>query len=93
MKMNNKSVETVTVDVLKEKEARLSSLAKQSLDAVTMVSRTIESLQGVNNEISSAIEEIATYQARLDETKDGLVTTQSKNGKIISNFKVLLEID
>jgi peptidoglycan hydrolase CwlO-like protein len=81
------------IDTLAEKKAKLSELNKKSTDAVDLVSKTINHLQSVNNDITLTVKEIEDHQSELEETKVGLRDTMSRNSKVITNFKTLLAVD
>ncbi len=80
-------------DILRAKQNRLGELTAQADRAVEMVSRTISSLELINQEINDTVTEIETYTAQLLETRDKLARNQKHNAAIIANFTKLLSVD
>lgn len=80
-------------DVLEQKRKALASYTSQFDKAVSLVTSTIDSLNALDANIQKTIGEIDDYQKELDATKDGLVAAQSKNQRVIDNFKSLLAVE
>ena len=82
-----------TIDLLQEKEQRLTELTGQSGRAVQMFQSALDNLSAVNKDIETTMNEIDTYVQRLITTKDNLSSTHSKNAKIMQNFANLLRVE
>ena len=82
-----------TLDLIQEKEARLSSLKDKSSMAIQLVQQTVFDLDTVNQEIAETVDEINEYISRLADTRDGLDVTRNRNQKIMQNFEKLLCVD
>ncbi len=80
-------------DVLKQKRKALASYTSQFDNAVSLVTSTIDSLNALDENIKRTIGEIDEYQNELNSTKDDLVAAQSKNQRVIDNFKSLLALE
>ena len=77
--------------ILTEKAAQLNSLMKDSENAVSVITITIDRLASVNDRINTTRQEIESYKAEL-ERLDGYMEQQfSHNAKIIEKFKNFLE--
>jgi uncharacterized protein Yka (UPF0111/DUF47 family) len=77
-------------NILTEKEAKLNTLMEQSQNAVSLITSTIDSLESVNQDIVSTVQEIDSYRTELDRIADSM-TQHSHNEKIIGKFKSFLE--
>lgn len=88
-----KKTKQEALDLLQEKEKRLTELTEESAYAVQMVQNTIDNLQAVNSDIQTTMDEIDTYMQRLNDTRSSLSTTHDKNEKIMQNFAKLLCVD
>ena len=88
-----KKTKQEVLDLLQEKEKRLTELTEESAYAVQMVQNTIDNLQEVNSDIQTTMDEIDTYMQRLNNTRNSLSTTHDKNEKIMQNFAKLLCVD
>lgn len=84
---------SVTIDLLQEKERRLTELEGQSDKAVQMFQTALDKLSAVNKDIETTMNDIDTYVLRLTATKDNLSSTHSKNAKIMQNFANLLCVE
>lgn len=82
-----------TLDLIQEKEARLSLLEDRSSMAIQLVQQTVSDLDTVNQEIAETVDEINEYISRLADTRDGLDVTRNRNQKIMQNFEKLLCVD
>lgn len=82
-----------TADLLKEKEKQLHELEGRSVHAVQMVQSTMDNLSSVNDSIKATIDEIDAYVQRLNDTRNGLGHTYSKNERIMQNFSKLLCVE
>lgn len=80
-------------DVLKQKKRELSSYTSQFDRAVSLVTSTIDNLNALDENIQKTIGEIEEYQNELNSTKGELVAAQSKNQRVIENFKSLLAVE
>lgn len=82
-----------TLDLIQEKEARLSSLKDKSSMAIQLVQQTVFDLDTVNQEIAETVDEINEYISRLADARDGLDRTRGRNQKIMQNFEKLLQVN
>lgn len=89
MAFNKKSV-PVSHDILREKQQQVESLERQADDAVVMVTRTINRLELINQQIDDAMTEIDTYAADLAKTRETMSKQRQSNAAIINNFTKLL---
>ena len=89
MAFNKKSV-SVSHDILREKQQQVESLERQADDAVELVTRTINRLELINQQIDDGMTEIDTYMADLVKTRETMSTQRQNNAAIISNFSKLL---
>jgi FtsZ-binding cell division protein ZapB len=78
-------------NILTEKEAKLNTLMEQSQNAVSLITSTIDSLESVNQDIVSTVQEIDSYRTELDRIADSMTQQHSHNEKIIGKFKSFLE--
>ena len=67
----------VTRDLLQEKQTEVARLARQASEAVDIVTRTMNELEGINQQIDNDLAEIDTYSKEL--------------AAIIANFAKLLD--
>ncbi len=77
--------------LLTEKEAQLNSLVKDSENAVSLITTTIDRLVSVNERISTTRQEIDTYRGELERLDGSMEQQYSHNAKIIDKFKSFLE--
>ena len=89
MKMMRKSQSNSTI--LTEKAAQLDSLMKDSENAVSVITTTIDRLANVNARINSTRQEIESYKAELERLDGSMEQQFSHNAKIIEKFKNFLE--
>lgn len=80
-------------DILQEKKATLVSLSQQADSAVDLVSRTINSLSLINQEIEDNVAEIESYTKELEDTRASLEKQRKNNTALIANFSKLLETE
>lgn len=80
-------------DILQQKQRELDNYMGQFNGAVSLITNTIDSLSDINQAINNKVSEIEAYQADLEDTKNGLLNAQSKNAKVIANFRALLGED
>ena len=80
-------------DILQEKKAVLADLSQQANSAVDLVSRTINSLGLINQEIEDTVAEIESYTKELEGTRDALEKQRKNNTALIANFSKLLEVE
>lgn len=89
MAFNKKSV-PVSHDILREKQQQVESLERQADDAVELVTRTINRLELINQQIDDAMTEIDTYAADLAKTRETMSKQRQSNAAIINNFTKML---
>ena len=80
-------------DILQEKKTVLADLSQQANSAVDLVSRTINSLGLINQEIEDTVAEIESYTTELEGTRDALEKQRKNNTALIANFSKLLEVE
>ncbi len=80
----------VSHDILREKKQQVESLERQAEDAVELVTRTINRLELINQQIDDAVTEIDAYAADLAKTKETMSKQRQRNAAIINNFTKLL---
>ena len=94
--MFNRSKATAPVvvshDILQEKQNEIARLTRQADEAVDLVSRTINNLQDINQQIDSAISEIDAYFQGLAAARASMSQERDNNVAIIANFSKLLNI-
>lgn len=84
-------VAPISHDILMEKQNEVARLARQANEAVDLVTRTINDLEGINQQIDSALSEIDAYAQDLATTRAAMSKQRSNNTAIISNFAKLLD--
>ena len=77
--------------ILTEKAAQLNSLMKDSENAVSVITITIDRLASVNDRINTTSQEIESYKAELERLDGSMEQQFSHNAKIIEKFKNFLE--
>lgn len=77
--------------ILTEKAAQLDSLMRDSENAVSVITTTIDRLANVNERINSTRQEIESYKAELERLDGSMEQQFSHNAKIIEKFKNFLE--
>lgn len=80
-------------NILKRKQGRLRHCLKKFDGAVQLVTKTIDSLERINQNIADEVIEIESYQKDLELTRIGLDDARAKNNRVIANFKQLLSVD
>jgi ABC-type transporter Mla subunit MlaD len=83
----------VTTDILQEKTNEVALLTRQANDAVDLVTRTISSLELINQQLDGAMQEIDEYTENLAKTRENMSKQRSHNSAIISNFSKLLSTE
>lgn len=83
----------VATDILQEKTNEVALLTRQANDAVDLVTRTISSLELINQQLDGAMQEIDEYTENLAKTRDNMSKQRSHNSAIISNFSKLLSTE
>ena len=71
----------VTRDLLQEKQTEIARLARQASEAVDIVTRTMNELEGINQQIDND----------LAETRAAMSQQRKNNTAIIANFAKLLD--
>lgn len=84
-------VTPISHDILMEKQNEVARLARQANEAVDLVTRTINDLEGINQQIDGALSEIDAYAQELSVTRAAMSKQRSNNTTIISNFAKLLD--
>ena len=77
--------------ILTEKAAQLDSLMKDSENAVSVITTTIDRLANVNERINFTRQEIESYKAELERLDGSMEQQFSHDAKIIEKFKNFLE--
>lgn len=81
----------VTRDLLQEKQSEVSRLARQASEAVDIVTRTMNELEGINQQIDNDLAEIDAYSKELAATRAAMFQQRKSNTAIIANFAKLLD--
>lgn len=79
------------LDIIQDKERRLGELQNRSENALDMVTKTINNLTTINEEIDVVMSEVNEAKQALSSTENNLVSTKEHNTKIIAKFKSLIE--
>lgn len=82
--------QSVSTDILQEKTSEVALLTQQANEAVDLVTRTISSLELINQQLDDAVREIDEYAENLAKTRENMNKQRSHNSAIISNFSKLL---
>lgn len=78
-------------DIITKKEQELKELQASSEAALDIVTSTIKNLDDVNEKIDEKISEIHEMREKLDKTETSLVETKTRNDRISSKFRALIE--
>jgi len=84
---------TPAVDLLQEKQNEVARLSREANAAVELVTRTMDNLEDINQQIDNAISEIDSYTKELAATRAAMTKQRSANTAIIANFAKLLDTD
>lgn len=85
-----KEPQVIQTDILQQKKDQLNTYVAQYVNAVSLVMNTIDDLVAINKGIEGTIGEIESYQAQLQETKNGLIDAYEKNDTVAKNFAALI---
>ncbi len=80
-------------DILREKKWQVEALERQAEDAVELVTRTVNRLDLINQQIDDHMAEIDTYAEDLAKTREELAKQRKYNAAISANFSKLLNVD
>lgn len=80
----------VSTDILQDKTNEVALLTRQADEAVDLVTRTISSLELINQQLDDAMKEIDEYTKNLEKTRENMSKQRSHNSAIITNFSKLL---
>lgn len=83
----------VVRDLLQEKQTEVACLARQASEAVDIVTRTMNELEGINQQIDNGLAEIDAYSKELAATRAAMFRQRKNNTAIIANFAKLLDTD
>ncbi len=83
----------VSHDILREKKQQVEALERQAEDAVELVTRTVNRLDLINQQIDDHMAEIDTYAEDLAKTREELAKQRKYNAAISANFSKLLNVD
>ena len=81
----------VTRDLLQEKQTEVARLARQASEAVDIVTRTMNELEGINQQIDNDLAEIDAYSKELAATRATMSQQRKNNTTILANFAKLLD--
>lgn len=87
----NRTPVPATLDLLQEKQNEVARLARQANEAVDIVTRTMNELEGINQQIDSDLAEIDAYTKELAVTRAAMSKQRKNNTAIIANFAKLLD--
>lgn len=79
----------VTRDLLQEKQTEVARLARQASEAVDIVTRTMNELEGINQQIDNDLAEIDTYSKELAATRAAMSQQRKNNTAIIMAISAL----
>ncbi len=82
---------TIPPDFLLNKQNEIIQLSQQADDALDLVTRTMNGLELINQQIDSNLSEIDEYTQKLGETRVAMERQRHNNAAIISNFAKLLD--
>ena len=80
-----KKTAPVSHDILREK--------KQQVEALEIVTRTVNRLELINQQIDDHMAEIDAYSEDLAKTREELAKQRKYNAAISANFSKLLDVD
>ncbi len=80
-------------DILREKKQQVESLERQAEDAVELVTRTMNRLDLINQQIDDHMAEIDAYAEDLAKTREALAKQREHNAAISANFSKLLCVE
>lgn len=83
----------VSHDILREKKQQVEALERQAEDAVELVTRTMNRLDLINQQIDDHMAEIDAYVEELTETRKELGKQRKYNATISANFSKLLSVE
>lgn len=92
MAFGKKSV-PVSHDILREKKQQVEALARQAEDAVEIVTRTMNRLDLINQQIDDHMAEIDAYAEDLAKTREEPIKQHKHNAAISANFSKLLCVE
>jgi len=98
LKINNKEQNMIlrknktATDLLQEKQNEVARLSREANAAVDLVTRTMDNLGGINQQIDNAVSEIDDYTKELTATRNAMVKQRCANAAIIANFAKLLDV-
>lgn len=93
MKRNAVSAATAAHDILREKKREAESLEQQADDAVELVTRTVNRLDLINQQLDDHMAEIDAYTKELEQTRVELAEQRKRNAAISANFTKLLSME
>ena len=79
-----------TRDLLQEKQAEVAHLARRASEAVDIVTKTMNELEGINQQIDNDLSEIDAYSKELAATRAAMSQQRKNNTTIIANFAKIL---
>ena len=88
-----KKTAPVSHDILREKKQQVEALERQAEDAVEIVTRTVNRLELINQQIDDHMAEIDAYSEDLAKTREELAKQRKYNAAISANFSKLLDVD
>lgn len=83
----------VSHDILRKKKQQVEALARQAEDAVEIVTRTMNRLDLINQQIDDHMAEIDAYAEDLAKTREELIKQHNHNAAISANFSKLLCVE
>lgn len=78
-------------DFLRERQTEVARLARQASEAVDIVTRTMNDLECINQQIDNDLAEIDAYSKELATTYAAMSKQRKNNTAIIANFAKLLD--
>lgn len=88
-----KKTTPVSHDILREKMQQVEALGRQAEDAVEIVTRAVNRLDLINQQIDDHMAEIDAYSEDLAKTRENLAKQRKYNAAISANFSKLLCVE
>jgi hypothetical protein len=90
-KSNISSPPPVTPDLLQKKQDKIARLEHQATESLAIVTKTINDLEGINQQIDNDLAEIDAYSKELNVVRAAMSKQRRNNTAVISNFAKLLD--
>jgi len=81
------------LNIVERSQKALNVLSKKSAKALDLVTATINSLDAINAEIQTTMDDIARHRNELQQTETALAGTRETNERIANRFRNLIEAE